>query len=80
MIEFNSQQFYEDVCIAIAGKRNHILTAEERLVYRESSNRLEQIGCKLILERGAQVKYDRLKSDVERFKTVCTQDNIPLED
>ena len=78
--ESDMESFIDDVCIVIAGKRNKLLTNHERMVYLKSYARLEARGCNLIVARGAQMKLESMKNEIDCFKKVCAEDNIILKD
>jgi Fe-S oxidoreductase len=76
----NLNQFIEDVCITIAGKRNQLLSPFENIVFKESWHRLEKQGVDLIIARGAQLKFEQMKANVESYKKQCIEDKIELKD
>ena len=79
MDDFNMDQFVMDVCIAVAGKRNQLLSNDETIVVQDSLARLERYGCNLIIERAAQLKYDRLKENIDVFVDNCAANGIDLD-
>ena len=73
------ENLVNNFCIVIAGTiSGNDLGTNERQVFNKAQARLTNHGWKLIREEVAQLKYYRLKDDLEQHKRICAEDGIDL--